>query len=452
MPGTVILHIGERHPSCGGNVRALLTQTPATSGARSPQGFFGWHMVAASALALMMTAPGQTTAVSAFIDPMISDLGISRTAVSAAYLIGTLIGATALPFVGHAIDVHGTRRSMIVVAALFGSVLVLLSLVQGLAGLVIGFVGIRMLGQGALSLCATTAVARWFVHRRGRALAIVSATGAAGISFAPVLLERLISATSWRTAWLVEGLAVWLVVIPLAVLVVRDDPSRLGQLPDGRPPTGEDQHATEWGRSRSEAMRAPFFWVLVAAVCVSGLLSTAVAFHQISLLGERGLSASQAAANFIPHTVAGIVATLVTGSLADRVHPRILLVSSMALLSGGLVAGTVVRPGWSAVGFGMAIGAASASIRALEAAAVPRFFGVRHIGGIRGVVVAVSVGSTAFGPFLFAVVFEATGSYGSVLSGSAVAPALVVVAALVTPVPPVPLQRRDDGTRGATSG
>jgi len=56
-------------------------------GAREAGGFYGWHMVAVSALALAMTAPGQTAAISAFIDPMTEDLGISRSAISTAYLI-----------------------------------------------------------------------------------------------------------------------------------------------------------------------------------------------------------------------------------------------------------------------------------------------------------------------------------------------------------------------------
>lgn len=162
--------------------------------AARPDNFYGWHIVAYAAIALAATAPGQTAAVSAFIDPMIRDLGVSRGQISTAYLVGTLTGAAAMPFVGRAIDRFGIRRSMLVIGALFGAVLLSLSLVRGLTGLTIGFVGIRLLGQGALGLTATTAAARWFVRRRGSALGIVSAANAAGISAAPLLLERLISA------------------------------------------------------------------------------------------------------------------------------------------------------------------------------------------------------------------------------------------------------------------
>lgn len=76
---------------------------------------------------MAMTAPGQTTGVSVFIDPLIADLGISRTQVSTAYLTGTLVGACAMPFVGRAIDRYGPRRVIALIGAAFGAILIGLS-------------------------------------------------------------------------------------------------------------------------------------------------------------------------------------------------------------------------------------------------------------------------------------------------------------------------------------
>ncbi len=60
------------------------------------------------------------------------------------------------------------------------------------------------------------------------------------------------------------------------------------------------------GLTRAQAVRQPYFWLLASAVAVSGMLGTAVAFHQISLLTARGLTVTEAAANFIPQTIAGL--------------------------------------------------------------------------------------------------------------------------------------------------
>ena len=382
----------------------------------------------------MLTAPGQTAAVSAFVDPMLADLGMSRTALSTAYLIGTLTGAAAMPVVGRALDTFGVRRTMAAVGLVFGAFLLGLSFVTGIVGVTAGFVGIRMAGQGALGLTATTATALWFTRRRGIAVGAVSAAGAAGISLAPLLLERLVSTWGWRAVWAGEGVFIWLTVVPLALLVMRDRPQQLGQVADGvRRPGVEDPPI--WGASSAQAIRTPWFWLVTAAVSVSGMLSTAVAFHLFSLLSERGLSSAEAAANFLPQTVAALAATFAVGALVDRLPPSAALAGCMVVLTAALLWATVVTPGWSALGFGLTLGAAGGSVRTLEAATVPRVFGTRSLGSVRGVITAFSVGSTAFGPLLFAAAHDATGGYGPVLVGAAALPLGVAAAALLVPMP-----------------
>ncbi|WP_129668484.1 MFS transporter, partial [Phytoactinopolyspora endophytica] len=381
-----------------------------------------------------------------FIDPMIADLGISRSAMSTAYLIGTLAGALAMPWVGRAVDRYGVRRTMAVIGAAFGSVLIALAAATEIVGLTAGFAGIRMAGQGALGLTATTATALWFTKKRGVATGIVSAIGAIGISMTPLVMEGFIAEHGWRTAWLVEGLAIWLVVIPIALLGMRDRPAHLGQIPDGVRKSDDDgRDHVEWGATLAQTIRSPYFWVVTAGVAACGLLSTAVNFHQISLLGERGLTPGEAAGNFLWQTIAMLLATLATGALVDRIRPRWLIVVAMALLAGGLVLGARVTPGLLAVAFGALLGAAGGSMRVLEASTFPRYFGTAHLGTIRGVVVSVSVGSTAFGPLIYATAHDWTGSYTDVLLATAPIPVLIAIAALIVKPPRVPAVHHVEG-------
>lgn len=67
-----------------------------------------------------MTSPGQTYTVSIFIEHMINDLGISRSAISSLYSVGTLIGSFALPFWGRQIDRRGARSMAVLISILFG--------------------------------------------------------------------------------------------------------------------------------------------------------------------------------------------------------------------------------------------------------------------------------------------------------------------------------------------
>ncbi|MGH3647467.1 MAG: MFS transporter [Micromonosporaceae bacterium] len=400
------------------------SESTATPGAGWRPGS-GWVMGAATAM-LALTAPGQTAGVSTLIDPMIAELGVTRSLVSTAYLVGTLTGALALPLVGRALDWYGLRRVALVIVLVFGGVLVGLSTVTGLYGLTAGFVGIRMAGQGALSLAATTAVGLYITQRRGLALGIVTSVGGTGISLAPLALERLVAAAGWRTVWLLEGLTVWAVLIPVVLLA----------LPGGRRKGAEIREHDQPGATGAtlrEAMRSPLFWIATSGVAAAGMLVTAVNFHQISLLGEHGLNSTEAAANFLPQTLAGIAASFGAGALVDRFSTRWLMAGSMALLAAGMWWTPLLAPGASAIVFGLLIGASSNGIRALEAATFPAYFGLAHLGAIRGFVHAVSVAATAFGPIALATVQQLTGSYTPALLGLSIIPAGIAAAALVTP-------------------
>jgi MFS family permease len=382
------------------------------------------RVTTAGALTYVLTAPGQTATVSVLIGPLVEDLGVSRTLISTAYLIGTVAGSAALPLVGRAMDRRGARPVLLVVGAVFGAVLVALSTVSGIVGLTAGFVGIRFAGQGALTLVATTLVAYHVERRLGTAIGIVTAVGSAGISLVPIALEALVAEHGFRTAWLVQGVVVWVLILPIALLGVPR--RRRHSDPDA---AGSERTAQPAGSSRA-ASRVPMFWVLSGGIGVLSLVGTALTFHQVDVLGERGLTSAEAAATFLPQTLAGLSCTLLIGMLLDRISPRPVMIGSMLLLTATLVAGGYIGPGWGAVLYGVALGAAGNSFRTVEAAALPRYFGTASIGEIRGIVHTVAVVASAVGPVLLAVGHQAVGSYRPLLLALTVLP-LGLLAAIV---------------------
>lgn len=195
--------------------------------------------------------------------------------------------------------------------------------------------------------------------------------------------------------------------------------------------THRSERVVESGRGLAH----PMFWALTAAVSSIGMIGTGLAFHQISLLGEQALTVAQAAGNFIPQTVAGITATLGMGVLIDRILPRLLISGAMAMLAGAMVLAQFAAPGWKAIAFGMAVGAAGGALRSLETAAFPRYYGLANVGSIRGLVMSVNVAASAFGPLALALGFDLAGSYGPVLNLLLPIPLGVAVAALVVRPP-----------------
>jgi MFS family permease len=392
-------------------------------------GFYGWPMVAFASFAFAATGPGQTMGLSVFVDPLIADLGISRTNLTIAYMIGTLIGAAALPFIGRGLDRFGVRKAMAVIGLAFGTSLIAISFVQGIFGLTAGFVFLRMTGQGALSIAATTVIAAWFIRRRGMVLGIVGAAGSLGITVTPLVANQLINAFGWRTAWQIEGAFILVTIIPMALLLIRNRPEDIGQLPDGGS-VHDEPVAPQVSFTAAQASRTYAFWMIAAAVVLSNMLATAVAFHQIGLLTSRGLTPTEAAANFVPQVIATLAAMFIVGTLTDRIDGKWIIAGTMTLLSAGLVLGVYVVPGLSAVIFGACIGAAAGGARVIETAELPRYFGIRHLGAIRGRVMGATIAGTAIGPVLFALLQSSTQSYTTSLIVSALLPIPVILGAL----------------------
>jgi len=406
-----------------GSIPVYREEEPAPITRPRPKAWWIWMVAAGSALTAM-SFPGQTAGLSVFTDPLLSQLSLDRTAISISYLIATLLGAVAMPFLGRIMDRVGTKRVIVVTGFLLVFVLVGASFITEIIGLTASYVGLRMTGQGALVLAATTLIARSVTHRPGLALGIVGAVGSMGISLAPLGVERLIAWTDIASAWRIEAIMVAIIVVPIAMALPRDVP--ITHTPTGSIITAEP----ETGHTLSQALRSGMFWVITAAMFVSGMLGTGLAFHLISILGAQGLSATEAAANFIPQTVAAVITTLAFGAVVDRIDPRYGVVASMLALAGALVFVPFVEPGLTGLYFGLLLGASMGALRGVDSAALVRFYGRAHIGSIRGTAASLQLASTALGPLYFAVGLAVTGSYVGPSVFAALIPAVVALVAL----------------------
>ncbi len=272
------------------------------------------------------------------------------------------------------------------------------------------------------------------------------ALGGILMSLVPLAAAASIAAVGWRASWVVLGCAVWTLVLPLAHWgMASPTPDSVPTAPVVTDPVTEPvvttvseevrqpsaPHTGAW--TSGQVLRDPKFWVVTAGVALAALIGTALMFHQVALLAERGLSATQAAASFLPQTVAGALAALATGRLADRLPGRVTLAGTLVVLAAAPLALQVATPGLTAVLYGVVLGAATTSIRTLEATLLPRWYGTGSIGEIRGMVMAAGVGASAVGPLALALANDTFGSYGPVLTAFATAPTFLAVAAVALP-------------------
>lgn len=404
----------------------------ANEGVRSPSGFYGWHMLALASLVGILTGPGQSAAVSVFREHLSSGLDLSDSAIATAYLVGTLTSSVFQPRIGTWVDSVGVKRATIIVGVLFAIAVAHMSLIHGVVWLAVGFLGIRILGQGALSLTSTVAVAHWFNLRRGFAMGLKTTVTFSGMSAVPLILALTIEAWGWREAWLIAAVTILTTVVPIAFFGYVDRPSDLGQVPDGG--KYEDQIVSNKRAksvTRDVAIRTRTFWTLASVTICSSLFGTGLIFHQSNILGEIGYSNSEAAAMFLPTAVGSILGGLGFGWLADRsIRPWLPGTSAFLIAATTFLGGSVTSFG-GVICYVLLFGVGMGGVASLNTALLPALFGVGHIGSITGSLSFLSVLASSIGALAYSLGSNVFGDYRSTSVAFTLVPLFVACIAMM---------------------
>ena len=190
-----------------------------------------------------------------------------------------------------------------------------------------------------------TAVANWFVRKRGLALGVKKVLdGLSGVIVLP-LVAWLIITQGWRTTCVIGGLVMWVVILPLVWFFVRQHrPEYYGLLPDG---ATVEEEAAETSRmidrgieyaaeveevefTLKEAMRTRAYWLLTVANAAHGLAMPAINIHCIPFLTDLGVDPLVAAGIMAIMVGASIPTRVIMGLLGDRVKKN-----QMRFLLGG---------------------------------------------------------------------------------------------------------------------
>jgi MFS family permease len=370
--------------------------------------------VGAATVALSLTLPGQTAGVSLFIDHFIEDLGASREAVSLAYMGATLLAALTLPWVGRALDRYGPRRGVVVISVLFALACLGMSTVQGVLTLFVGFLLLRALGQGSLALASTHVVNLWFVRRRGLAVGLMGVGIALTTAFGPPLIEHGLATIGWRATYVVMGLILLGVLVPIGGVFFRRHPERYGLSPDSSSEGGRDL-LQERSFTLVEAQRKPMFWMLAAGILFTSSVGTGLLFHHVAIMGAGGVDRAAAALLFVPYGLVSLGSSLAAGALIDRFGPRRVVVVHLMLYAGMVAAIPFVHDARTVLLYGIVFGLTQGFQSNLSGSGFAYYFGRLHIGAIKGFASTLFVAGTALGPVVVAFGARLTDGYAPVL-------------------------------------
>ncbi|MEM9195801.1 MAG: MFS transporter [Myxococcota bacterium] len=410
--------------------------------------FYGWLILGAAVVGILMSLPGQTAGVSVFTDHLIQATSLDRLQLSGAYFAGTLASGLLLPFGGRWIDRYGARKTALVAALALGGTVFLFGRVDRLTGgpdgavgstvavFVLGFFLLRFSGQGMLTMVSRTMLGRWFDRRRGLVAGVSGVFIAFGFASAPPVLSWLIAGFGWRGAYGVMAGVVVVTMTCVGYVFYRDTPEACGLRMDGRSPEEEvagqgKTRATGRDQTWQTALRRLAFWSLTLALSGQSLIITGITFHIVDLGAQNGFDEARVVAVFLPMAVMSTSVGLLVGVVADYVPVRALVLVMMVAQAIGIVGFANFDHSvfhWVGV---LAMGFTNGFFGPLSTLALPRYFGRKHLGTISGVQMMCMVVGSAIGPAVFALATQSSGSYDLALHGALAFPALAVVLTLL---------------------
>lgn len=352
-----------------------------------------WRWLATGLLLTFGSSFGQTWFISLFAGEIRAEYGLTDGQWGGLYTLATLSSALLLLSRGSLADTVPLSRLAPVVAGLFAVAALAMALGRSVWVLGIAVFLLRFCGQGMFGHIAATAMGRWFVANRGRAVAVKGLGYPLGEVLLPLPAVLLIGWIGWREAWGITALLIALVVLPLLVFLLARD----------RAPTGQGAETGSAGLgnrhwTRTEVLGHWLFPALVPLMLTPGFIGTVVFFHQAHVAEIKGWSLAQMAAGYPAFAGVTVVTAFAAGWACDRFGPDKLL--PIVLVPMGLamfLIGPATSP-WFWVLALATMALTQGMIGTLWGAFLPFVYGTNHLGAVRSMNVAILVLSTAIGP------------------------------------------------------
>lgn len=397
--------------------------------------FYGWVIVAGVLLAQLFMVGVWTYGFPRLVGPVQAEFGASLRDVQLGLTVGAIAGSAAAPLLGPVVDRWSARGLSIIGSLMLVAALWLMSVCQGVyqfAAIVAVVLNAGNLLLGPIT--GSTLVSRWFARTRGRALGIAATGTSIGGVLVPLLLGGWIQSLGWRGALQRLALCVAIVVVPMMVFGLRDDPRDKGLHPDGDEADPEISGPPLASRSWTtlEVLRCPAYWLVALSMGLLFLAYVGVLANLHVYGTSLGIAPDQATRLITTIAICGFVGKLVFGWAADLIPLRVGLWCAH-LLAGIGIAILSLEPGYAGMLLGcVSMGLAAGGMLPVWSAMIAAAFGVASFGRVMGLMMPVIGIVSGPGPLLGAESMDRTASFGPAMQGFVLA--VVVAAMLLIPL------------------
>jgi OFA family oxalate/formate antiporter-like MFS transporter len=399
---------------------------PKTKPVKARRFYYGWVIVAVVALAGFTQSAETFPVLSVFLKPITADFGWSRSVFTAPMTIGTLLGGLIAIGIGPLIDRFGPRWILVVGFFILGSVLILMAQINDLWQFYLLQILGRMMTMGVIAMATQVIIPKWFISKRGRAVALGQLGGRAGNAITPLYAQFLITHGSWRLAAAVSGIVVWGISLLPSAIFLRRRPEDMSLLPDGV--TSEDalDKESESTRAKSitqerslnvkQVIHLKSFYLIVASLALMSFFTPALHLHMIPYLTDLGINDTIAVTVMALSSVSGALGSLGFGFIAERLSIRLMMVVAFILLASSYLFLLTIDSTSLALMWGIFVGISQGGIFTLQQIIFADYYGRDSLGAIRGIVWPIQLVFNSFVPLVTSMAYDITGGYRFIFS------------------------------------
>lgn len=374
-----------------------------------PKFFYGYVIVAAS-LFMAIAMWGARVSFGVFFAPVLDEFGWTRAATSGGFSLTWVFTGFLSIVVGRLNDKFGPRLIMTIAGFLVGLGYLFMSQLNSIWQLYL-YYSLISIGMSAVSVPTLSTVARWFVKMRAFMTGIVLAgTGIALMVIVPAANQAILS-YGWRTAYIIVGIVV-IVIVVIAAQFLRRDPYQSGKLPYGYDGANTSASgAGTYGLFFREALLTNQVWLISLVYFCTYFIYSIFVVHTVIYATGKGFSSVQAVAIMAFLGGGGIAGRMLMGIFADRIGNKQAMVFGAGLMMVTLFWLLMAKDLWMLFLFGVIFGFGHGGMATMVSPIVANVFGMRSHGVILGLVFFSDTVGGATGPFLAGYIFDVTNSY-----------------------------------------
>lgn len=286
--------------------------------------FYGWWIVLGAAIVLAVMGPASVAVANLFQTPVTEEFGISNSqfAISNSFVLG--VGIFLSPYISQKL----AKGNFKLVYAIGVIVYALAYMGFGLAPNIYVFYLLSLLvGFGYMTttiIPVSMLINNWFVAKRGLALSLaLSGLGIGGVVFSQILTPLIIN-IGWRQTYLIYGVIMLLVTLPIVLFVFKLKPEMMNltaygaeKLEDSSTNGSAEEQAQSKQQTGAKMGVTPFFILLLVGAVLVGIVNNGgLGQFPPVLYGMHGPTVGAMIVSI--YSAVGIAGKIILGNLNDR--------------------------------------------------------------------------------------------------------------------------------------